>query len=300
MATHSINLGGKIPWREESGGLQFMGSLQVRHDWACTYAWEQGERGKKYLRFFLLPPSNFQPTWKPEDMGTKVVSLRGLLRLDQSKAEGRGMAVTVVGGGWPMRVTSTILSTHVTVLEDFNSSTSLKYLLLFTGQCVSAYAQTHTYTRVCVRKYMYVFAEYPPVSSWSLILTNLRDGIIFKAGNRWYLRESLQIMSPLHFLCSSALFCLKKERRATKVYSQRTILSILNCFSQTSKFLFISYFCFIDLFLIHKKLHFYSYHYNLVMFYSLLVKWRAEVHGAKSQTQLIVWTMTSKMIFRKY
>ena len=87
MATHSINLGGKIPWREVSGGLQFMGSLRVRHDCTCTYAWEQGERRKKYLRFSLLPPSSFQPTWKPEDMGTKVVSLRGLLRLDQSKAE---------------------------------------------------------------------------------------------------------------------------------------------------------------------------------------------------------------------
>ena len=32
----------------------------------------------------IFPPPTL---WKPEDMGTKVVSLRGLLHLDQSKAE---------------------------------------------------------------------------------------------------------------------------------------------------------------------------------------------------------------------
>ena len=56
-----------------------------------------------------------------------------------------------------MRVTSTFLSTYVAVLEnhkDFNSSTSLKYLLLFTGECVLARAQTHTHT--CVRAYVHV------------------------------------------------------------------------------------------------------------------------------------------------
>ena len=78
------------------------------------------------------------------------------------------MVVTGVGGGWPMRVTSTFLSTYVTVLEnhkDFNSSTSLKYLLLFTGECVSAHAQTHTHTCACVLMYMCVFTKFPPVSS---------------------------------------------------------------------------------------------------------------------------------------
>ena len=32
MATHSSTLAGKIPWMEEPGGLQFMGSLRVQHD----------------------------------------------------------------------------------------------------------------------------------------------------------------------------------------------------------------------------------------------------------------------------
>ena len=36
MATHSSTLAWKIPWTEEPGGLQFMGSLRVRHDWATS------------------------------------------------------------------------------------------------------------------------------------------------------------------------------------------------------------------------------------------------------------------------
>ena len=36
MATHSSTLAWKIPWTEEPGRLQFMGSLRVRHDWAAS------------------------------------------------------------------------------------------------------------------------------------------------------------------------------------------------------------------------------------------------------------------------
>ena len=32
MATHSSSLAWKIPWMEEPGGLQSMGSQRVRHD----------------------------------------------------------------------------------------------------------------------------------------------------------------------------------------------------------------------------------------------------------------------------
>ena len=33
MAAHSSTLAWKIPWTEEPGGLQSMGSVRVRHDW---------------------------------------------------------------------------------------------------------------------------------------------------------------------------------------------------------------------------------------------------------------------------
>ena len=34
MATHSSNLAWRIPWTEEPGGLQSMGSQRVRHNWS--------------------------------------------------------------------------------------------------------------------------------------------------------------------------------------------------------------------------------------------------------------------------
>ena len=36
MATHCSTLAWKIPWTEEPGGLQSMGSLRVGHDWATS------------------------------------------------------------------------------------------------------------------------------------------------------------------------------------------------------------------------------------------------------------------------
>ena len=36
MAPHSKTLAWKIPWMEEPGRLQSMGSLRVRHDWATS------------------------------------------------------------------------------------------------------------------------------------------------------------------------------------------------------------------------------------------------------------------------
>ena len=36
MATHSSTLAWKIPWMEEPGKQQSMGSLRIRHDWATS------------------------------------------------------------------------------------------------------------------------------------------------------------------------------------------------------------------------------------------------------------------------
>ena len=38
MATHSSILPWRIPWTEEPGGLQPVGSQRVRHDWVSTHA----------------------------------------------------------------------------------------------------------------------------------------------------------------------------------------------------------------------------------------------------------------------
>ena len=44
MATHSSTLAWKIPWTEEPGGLQSMGSQRVGYDWATSLS---------FLSFFL-------------------------------------------------------------------------------------------------------------------------------------------------------------------------------------------------------------------------------------------------------
>ena len=44
MATHSSTLAWRIPWREEPGRLQSMGSQRVGHDWATSlslWCWER-------------------------------------------------------------------------------------------------------------------------------------------------------------------------------------------------------------------------------------------------------------------
>ena len=42
-ATHSSILARRIPWTEESGGLQFMGSQRIRHDWATNMMIQKGK-----------------------------------------------------------------------------------------------------------------------------------------------------------------------------------------------------------------------------------------------------------------
>ena len=52
MSPHSSTLAWKIPWTEEPGGLQSMGSLRVGHDWATSL----------YLFTFMHWRRKWQPT----------------------------------------------------------------------------------------------------------------------------------------------------------------------------------------------------------------------------------------------
>ena len=56
MAPHSSTLAWKIPWMEEPGRLQTMGSLRVGHDWATDLIWSLEK-------------------WKPSDGDSPVSSL---------------------------------------------------------------------------------------------------------------------------------------------------------------------------------------------------------------------------------
>ena len=63
MATHSSILAWRIPWTEEPGGLQSMGSQRVRHDWsdlACnawyaTFCWTINSAIHKSFPTMVLP-----------------------------------------------------------------------------------------------------------------------------------------------------------------------------------------------------------------------------------------------------
>ena len=61
MATHSSILAWRIPWTEDPGGLQAMGSRRVRHDWAqgtCTHKWGAFSKAGR-----LLVEWQYFPNW---------------------------------------------------------------------------------------------------------------------------------------------------------------------------------------------------------------------------------------------
>ena len=50
MANHSIILAWRIPWKEEPGGLQSIGSQRVRHDWVTnTFTFKRKRRDQSSL-----------------------------------------------------------------------------------------------------------------------------------------------------------------------------------------------------------------------------------------------------------
>ena len=58
MATCSSTLAWKIPWTEEPGGLQSMGSQRVRHDWATQQQEGFSEPVQRALRQMGFPGSS--------------------------------------------------------------------------------------------------------------------------------------------------------------------------------------------------------------------------------------------------
>ena len=60
MATHSSTLAWKIPWMEEPGGLQSMGSLTVGHDFTFTFTFMHWRRKWQPTPVFLAGGSQGQ------------------------------------------------------------------------------------------------------------------------------------------------------------------------------------------------------------------------------------------------
>ena len=73
MATHSSTLAWKIPWTEEPGRLQSMGSLRVRHDWATSlslFTFMIGEGNSNPLQYSCLE--------NPRDGGASWAAIYGV------------------------------------------------------------------------------------------------------------------------------------------------------------------------------------------------------------------------------
>ena len=62
MATHSWILAWRIPWTEEPGGPQSMGSQRVRHDWVTNEMVNLFIRYTFYFRMYLLIMLQLSPT----------------------------------------------------------------------------------------------------------------------------------------------------------------------------------------------------------------------------------------------
>ena len=67
VAPHSSTLAWKIPWTEEPGRLQSMGSLRVRHDWATSLSLSLscigGGNGNPLQCSCLENPRDREPWW---------------------------------------------------------------------------------------------------------------------------------------------------------------------------------------------------------------------------------------------
>ena len=73
MAPHSSTLAWKIPWTEEPGGLQSMGSLRVKHDWETSlplFTFMIGEGNGDPLQYSCLE--------NPRDRGARWAAVYGV------------------------------------------------------------------------------------------------------------------------------------------------------------------------------------------------------------------------------
>ena len=69
MATHSSTLAWKIPWTEEPGGLQSMGSQTVGHDWATSLSFFPSKT-KNYTVLLMRKYEEVKLVFKYWDLNT--------------------------------------------------------------------------------------------------------------------------------------------------------------------------------------------------------------------------------------
>ena len=85
MATHSSTLAWKIPWTEEPGRLQSMGSLRVGHDWTTSLSFSCiGGGNGNALQCSCLE--------NPMDGGARWAAVYGVAELDTTEVTAEAAA----------------------------------------------------------------------------------------------------------------------------------------------------------------------------------------------------------------
>ena len=97
MAPHSITLAWKIPWMEEPGRLQFMGSLRVRHDLYAEHIM-QNARLDKAQAGMKIAGRNIDNLRYADDitlMAGSKEELKSLLRKVKEESEKVGLKLNI-------------------------------------------------------------------------------------------------------------------------------------------------------------------------------------------------------------
>ena len=95
MAPHSSTLAWKIPWTEEPGRLQSMGSLRVGHDWATSLSLSCiGEGNGNSLQCSCLENPRDSEAWWAAVYGV-AQSWTWLKRLSNSRSSNREIAPSI-------------------------------------------------------------------------------------------------------------------------------------------------------------------------------------------------------------
>ena len=98
MATHSSTLASKIPWIEEPGRLQSIGSLRVGHDWATSLSFSLsciGEGNGTPLQCSCLVNPRGSGAWRAAVYG--VTQSRTRLKRLSSSSSSRCLTSIVLG-----------------------------------------------------------------------------------------------------------------------------------------------------------------------------------------------------------
>ena len=165
MAPHSSTLAWKIPWMEEPGRLQSMGSPRVRHDWATSFS----------LFTFMHWRRKWQPTpvflpGESQGWGSLVgCHLWGRTESDMTEND---LAAPVIGkegvqwlGNQVSPLAYSVRRSHSVSSGRFSSL--LNPLPLLCATCTHTHARTHTHTHTHTNTSLQLRRDYCFAHRWN-------------------------------------------------------------------------------------------------------------------------------------